>query len=59
MDNQGSLLTCMQHMHHFLPQDELKWSSELSEIRRTVDCLYCKVNMTWAKNQEKAFIHSI
>lgn len=49
-----SLLTCMQHMHHLLPQDELKGSSELGEIRWTVHRLYCKVNMTGAKIKKTA-----
>lgn len=51
---QCSSLTRMQHMHHLLPQDELEGSSELSEIRRTVHSLHCKVYMTWAKIKKTA-----
>ena len=43
--------TCMQHMHHLLPQYKLKGASELGEIRGTVHCLHSKAHVARAKGK--------
>ena len=42
--------TCMQHMHHLLPQYKLKGAGELGEIWGTVHCLYGKAHVARAKS---------